>query len=181
MEVKMLTTGEVARLFHVSAQTVINWLDQGRISFERIGRGPRRLTEQKVLEYIKETGISPEALEQTIYRRLIVSRNVNEPTISKAVVVCYKTGAVLMMNKDAHSLFQNVGYIPGEDSVDKLNLQISTGQALSDIIKLPLRENFKSYVANRKSHGHESLSLTISAFFNISGEEEGKVLVLRPV
>ena len=54
----MLTTGEVAKLFQVSAQTVINWLDQGRMPFERIGRGPRRLTESNVLNYIKEIGIS---------------------------------------------------------------------------------------------------------------------------
>ena len=45
----MLTTGEVAKLFHVSAQTVINWLDQGRMPYERIGRGPRRLTEEAVM------------------------------------------------------------------------------------------------------------------------------------
>ena len=36
----MLTTGDVAKLFNVSAQTVINWLEQGRLPFERIGNGP---------------------------------------------------------------------------------------------------------------------------------------------
>lgn len=67
----MLTTGEVAKLFQVSAQTVINWLDQGRMPFERIGRGPRRLTEEIVLKYIKECGISPNALDQGVYNKVL--------------------------------------------------------------------------------------------------------------
>ena len=67
----MLTTGEVAKLFHVSAQTVINWLDQGRLPYERIGKGPRRLTEQAVLSYIHDIGISTEALDGEIYEGLL--------------------------------------------------------------------------------------------------------------
>ncbi|MBF0431910.1 MAG: PAS domain-containing protein [Fibrobacteria bacterium] len=67
----MLTTGEVAKLFQVSAQTVINWLNQGRMPFERIGRGPRRLTEESVLKYIKTVGISTSALDQTIYSKAL--------------------------------------------------------------------------------------------------------------
>lgn len=67
----MLTTGEVAKLFQVSAQTIINWLDQGRMPFERIGRGPRRLTEEIVLNYIKECGISLTALDQSIYNKIL--------------------------------------------------------------------------------------------------------------
>jgi len=67
----VLTTGEVAKLFQVSAQTVINWLDQGRMPFERIGRGPRRLTEEIVLKYIQECGISPQALDPQIYNKVL--------------------------------------------------------------------------------------------------------------
>ena len=67
----MLTTGEVAKLFHVSAQTVINWLDQGRIPFERIGKGPRRVTEGNILKYIKDVGISTEALSQSVYSQIL--------------------------------------------------------------------------------------------------------------
>lgn len=67
----MLTTGDVAKLFDVSAQTVINWLEQGRLPCERIGKGPRRLSEQVVLRYIKEVGISPESLEPNIYGEIL--------------------------------------------------------------------------------------------------------------
>ncbi len=71
----MLTTGDVAKLFNVSAQTVINWLEQGRLPFERIGNGPRRLTEANVLRYIQEIHISPEALDSALYQSILHAVN----------------------------------------------------------------------------------------------------------
>lgn len=82
----MLTTGDVAKLFNVSAQTVINWLEQGRLPFERIGNGPRRLTEANILKYIQEIRISPEALDANIYQSILHAvhgnrRNVEGPKV----------------------------------------------------------------------------------------------------
>lgn len=74
----MLTTGEIARLFNVSAQTVINWLDQGRMNYSRMGRGPRRVAEKDVMKYIDEHQVPPHTLDQNIWNRLtgnVVSGN----------------------------------------------------------------------------------------------------------
>ena len=67
----MLTTGDLAKLFHVSSQTVINWLDQGRVPFERIGTGPRRIREVDALRYLRQMQISPETLEQSMYQEIL--------------------------------------------------------------------------------------------------------------
>jgi len=66
----MLTTGEIARLFNVSAQTVINWLDQGRMNYSRMGRGPRRVSEKDVLKYVDEYQVPPHTLDQNIWNQL---------------------------------------------------------------------------------------------------------------
>jgi excisionase family DNA binding protein/PAS domain S-box-containing protein len=83
----MLTTGDVAKLFHVSAQTVINWLDQGRIPFERIGKGPRRITESNILRYIKELGITAESLDEQTYQQ-VLRKTYNGLNKDIPIVVC---------------------------------------------------------------------------------------------
>lgn len=92
----MLTTGDVAKLFHVSAQTVINWLEQGRLQFERIGNGPRRLTEANVLRYIKEIGITTDALDQSVYQDLLHKAGSDEASShGPAVLVLTRDGRIL--------------------------------------------------------------------------------------
>ena len=115
----MLTTGEVAKLFQVSAQTVINWLDQGRMPYERIGRGPRRLTETTDLNYIKEIGISLSSLDQNIYAKALkqVYTQNNVSTSS----------AVAMISGDSKIIGWNDGIksITGYASIDVLGKPIS--------------------------------------------------------
>lgn len=96
-EASMLTTGDVAKLFNVSAQTVINWLEQGRLPFERIGNGPRRLTESNVFKYIQDIRISPEALDSTLYQAILHSVNGNKRQLEgPRVWVLGKDGQILM-------------------------------------------------------------------------------------
>lgn len=89
----MLTTGDLAKLFHVSSQTVINWLDQGRVPFERIGSGPRRIREVDALRYLKQMQISPETLEQGMYQEILRAS-------SQDASVTHQGPYLLMINRD---------------------------------------------------------------------------------
>jgi excisionase family DNA binding protein len=53
-----LTTGQAAVLASVSAQTIINWIDSGRIPARRIGAGPRKLDRQEFIRYLEGNGVS---------------------------------------------------------------------------------------------------------------------------
>jgi excisionase family DNA binding protein/PAS domain S-box-containing protein len=177
----MLTTGEVAKLFQVSAQTVINWLDQGRMPFERIGRGPRRLTEETVLKYIREIGISPSALDQTIFTKTmkkIVSGNDGD---DDSVAVINANMMVIGWNEGARLL-------TGLEAIDVLgkpvpNLIQKVKEANNDI-DLILKNEWSSpsldlEVSHTSKNGKSvNLSMTASRFYS-RGDVAGYTLVYR--
>lgn len=121
----LLTTGELAKLFQVSAQTVINWLIQGRMPFERIGRGPRRVTEEIVLEYIKDIGISPSALDQAIYTKALKKANENKGESNEL--------AIVLVNAD----MQIVSWNEGSKSLLEWAFIDVNGRLLTDIVEKP--------------------------------------------
>ncbi|MFC1584950.1 excisionase family DNA-binding protein [Fibrobacterota bacterium] len=174
----MLTTGEVAKLFQVSAQTVINWLDQGRMPFERIGRGPRRLTEETVLKYIKDIGISHSALDQTIFNKTLKKVHAGGNETNDSVAVINKDMIIIAWNEGAVSL-------TGFDTVDAL------GKSITDFIQnvehsdsgidFMLRSDWNTAVLNLEAvHASKqgkaiNVSLTASKFFS-QGNLAGYIL-----
>ena len=62
----------MAKLFHVSSQTIINWLDLGRINYNRVGKGPRRIKKIDIYNFIKKgnpdgSPIPIDSLDEKIY------------------------------------------------------------------------------------------------------------------
>ncbi len=53
-----LTTGQAAALAGVSAQTITNWCEAGRVHAVRVGRGPRRIEKKPFTEYLRSQGIT---------------------------------------------------------------------------------------------------------------------------
>jgi excisionase family DNA binding protein len=93
----MLTTGDLAKLFHVSSQTVINWLDQGRVPFERIGSGPRRIREVDALRYLKQMQISPDTLDPNMYQDILRASN-QDPSVTHSgpyVLIINREGKII--------------------------------------------------------------------------------------
>lgn len=57
-ERQVFTTGEVARLCHVTIRTVINWIDSGQLQGYKIpGSRDRRIPRATVLEFMKAHGL----------------------------------------------------------------------------------------------------------------------------
>lgn len=67
---KKLTTGDIANLFQVSSQTVINWIETGKMKYDRIGKGPRKVSQDEVLKFIKEENYSIDSLDKYLYENL---------------------------------------------------------------------------------------------------------------
>lgn len=55
---KLLTPGEVARLFHVEPKTVSRWARDGKIPFIMTPGGHRRYSQRAVLEMLQEKRVS---------------------------------------------------------------------------------------------------------------------------
>ena len=52
-----LKTGDIARALNCSSQTVINWLNEGRIPFARVGTGPRLVLERDFCDYLEKMNL----------------------------------------------------------------------------------------------------------------------------
>lgn len=52
-----LTTGEAAGYCGVSAQTIINWCDLGRLRWARIDGGPRRIPRWEIAELLRRNNL----------------------------------------------------------------------------------------------------------------------------
>lgn len=137
----MLTTGEVAKLFHVSAQTVINWLDQGRMPYERIGRGPRRLTEESVMKYVEEIGISPEALDEEIYARASKAAAAYRNAGGPAVIVTDTNLRIISWNESARNLYGHTQVEMLGKPVTKITTRLAHGdQSLEVVARAPWQD-----------------------------------------
>jgi len=176
----MLTTGDVAKLFNVSAQTVINWLEQGRLPFERIGNGPRRLTEANVFRYIQEIRISPEALDSGIYQHILHMVNGSRRQLEgPRVWVLGRDGQVLAATDAALKV---VGLSDASEAMGLPYTRLL--QVLDFVSKNPvmLSDNQNSQPADfawRRVEGDQSGLVTVTPWFASPGEVAGWVLAFR--
>lgn len=68
----MLTTGELGRLLGVTPITIINWMEAGKLPFERTSaKGRRRIREQDVLGFVTREGIDPARLDPVLWGRVL--------------------------------------------------------------------------------------------------------------
>lgn len=66
----MLTTGEAARLLGVTAQTIINWIESGKLPAVRVGRGRRRIADASLRALIEENAIPAETNAPELWQRI---------------------------------------------------------------------------------------------------------------
>ncbi len=178
----MLTTGEVAKLFHVSAQTVINWLDQGRMPFERIGRGPRRLTEESVLRYVDEIGISPEALDEEIYARATKAVAAgNHGHKGPAVMVIDTELKFLAWSDGARSLFGFTNVEMLGKPLAKLGSAVSGNHgSLEEVVRSPWQDKCLQLQATQLTRQGKMINtvLTVSRFY-LDGVALGYIIAAK--
>ncbi len=177
----MLTTGEVAKLFHVSAQTVINWLDQGRMPFERIGRGPRRLTEESVMRYVEEIGISPEALDEEIFSRATKAAAAYRNADGPAVVVTDPELRVVAWNESARTLYGHTQVeMLGKPFAKIVSKVLSSDAPVDSLVRAPWQDKSLEFDAMQDTRYGKQLtgSITVSRFF-MNGMLAGYVMACR--
>ena len=122
----MMTTGEIAKLFQITSQTVINWLEEGRMPFDRVGRGPRRVTEAALLNYIQQTGLSADSFEPELYAKLLKSVGITRDVKQRvpAVAVLDKHAKIVSWNEGMVKLFGMLSYEMVGRPIDSLPTQI---------------------------------------------------------
>ncbi len=106
----MLTTGELGRLLGVTPVTVINWMEAGKLPFERTSaKGRRRIREQDVLDFVTREGIEPDRLEPTLWSRVLAAASPATPI--PALFLTARDFACVHWNSQAQAL---LGWSPGD-------------------------------------------------------------------
>ena len=131
----MLTTGDLAKLFHVSSQTVINWLDQGRVPFERIGSGPRRIREVDALRYLRQMQISPETLDSGMYQEILRASSSDMSLVHQGpfLLLISREGKVVSGTEGAIALFGRTQYELMEDVYNR-TFQLSDAHTQAPLV-----------------------------------------------
>lgn len=83
----VFTTGEAARLLGVTAQTVINWMESGRLPFARVERGRRKVRPSDLRTLVESTGIPAHKLDPELWTRLVGATRQPEASVHPLMVV----------------------------------------------------------------------------------------------
>ncbi len=159
----MLSTGDAAKLFQVSSQTVINWLDQGRLPYDRIGKGPRRIAEVNILQFIKEIGVSEDSLNQQMLQMVTQKAAASDTNQIDPIIILSNEMKVISWNLGAVRLY---GYIPSEVSskgLDLINTQLKNSQSpIEQVIKSTWNDSILNLEVTQKDKNGIALDIKLT-------------------
>ena len=98
MSPAVLTTGEAARLLGVTSQTVINWMEAGRLPFLRVRNGRRKVRSSDLRAFIEAAGIPAHRLDPELWTRVVESCRPLGSDEDSALVVLDEGARVVFWN-----------------------------------------------------------------------------------
>jgi len=82
-----LTTGDIARMLHVTPMAVLKWIKAGKLKAYRVRGGHHRIERDEFQRFLQENEIPiPEELRASEPRRILVVDN--DPSIREALQLC---------------------------------------------------------------------------------------------
>lgn len=182
----MLSTTFISVLLKVTPQTVINWLEQGQLPFHRVGRGPRKVDETDLIQFLEDKNIPLFSLDQDLLKKVygeIDSQKKNKPEVP-ALVMVNREGIVISWNEGALKLF---GIHPAEVLLRPLSVVPgrvdSSGKSLEHCVltswHAPFAEAQVTHIINK--HKTIKTHLVISRFYGKTTSAGGFVLSFSPL
>jgi excisionase family DNA binding protein/PAS domain S-box-containing protein len=107
----MLTTGETAKLLGVTSQTIINWMESGRLPFVRVGKGRRKILPRQIRAFVETQKVPVSSLDPALWARVQEEADAVRESGASPLLVLDAGGAVLYWSQAARELF---GWTTGE-------------------------------------------------------------------
>jgi excisionase family DNA binding protein/PAS domain S-box-containing protein len=179
----MFTTGEASRILGVTAQTVINWIDSGKLPAVRVGRGRRRIAVSSLGLFVRENAIPAQANAPDLWERMKVEAPA-EATDLPAVIAIDGRGSVVFWNDRAEALLgwtslervgRSISEIPAKVPglpVDLAELAREPGEEMRLSLNLEL---------GRRDGASVNTETTLSWIRNAKGRSIGTVYLVEPV
>jgi PAS domain S-box-containing protein len=136
--------------------------------YERIGRGPRRLTEEAVMRYVEEIGISPEALDEEIYARTARAIAHNRNLSGPAVVIIDPDLRIIGWNEAARQMYGHTQVeMLGKPLGKMVSKLVGTEATLESLVKAPWQDKSLQLEVQQEARHGKTLHalLTVSRFY----------------
>jgi excisionase family DNA binding protein/PAS domain S-box-containing protein len=178
----MLTTGDTARLLGVTSQTIINWMESGKLPFVRVGRGRRKILPRQIRAFVEAQGIPVASLDAGLWGRIQEDAEPRREVQEAPLLVLDAPGRAVFWSQAARERFgwtsteilgQPPSRIPARVPglpVDLLDLAIPSGNETFRTLLLELQARDGSWLATE---------LTVSWIYDAGGAVAGTVLLLE--
>jgi len=180
----MLTTGESARLLGVTAQTVVNWVEAGRLPAVRVGRGRRRIACASLRQFAQENGIPAQINAPDLWERIEAVTTSQLPDLLPAVIAIDAMGMVIFWNRSAEALLGWSCHEREGRSVSEVPVQVpGLPVDLADLARQPGEEvKLSLHLEYVHRDGHTVYTeTTISWIRDARAGVVGTVFVIEPV
>jgi PAS domain S-box-containing protein/excisionase family DNA binding protein len=180
----MLTTGETARLLGVTSQTVVNWIEAGRIPAVRVGRGRRRIACACLRQFAQENGIPARTNAPDLWERIEAVTTSQLPDLVPAVIAIDAQGLVIFWNRSAENLLGWSGHEREGRSVSEVPVQVpGLPVDLADLARQPGEEvRMSLHLEYTHRDGHTVYTETTASWIrDAQGGVVGTVFVVQPV
>lgn len=180
----MLTTGDAARLLGVTAQTVVNWVEAGRIPAVRVGRGRRRIACASLRQFAQENGIPAETNAPDLWEKIEAVTTSQRPDLLPAVIAIDAQGVVIFWNRSAEALLGWSAHEREGRSVSEVPVQVpGLPVDLADLARQPGEEvRMSLHLEYTHRDGRTVYTETTASWIrDAQGGVVGTVFVVQPV
>jgi len=177
----VLTTGQAARLLGVTSQTVINWMESGRLPFVRVGLGRRKVRPEDVQALIDRNGIPASRLAPDLWGMISGIDRSDEREIPPYFVL-ESSGRVVHWSNQAVERFGWAARELEAGAVSRLEARVpGLPVDLSDLSMPESGETYRTLLLEIKDRtGHWlPTEVTVSWIHDARGQVRGSIFLLE--
>ncbi len=178
----MLTTGDAAKLLNVTSQTIINWMESGKLPFVRVGRGRRKILPRQIRAFVETEKLPIAGLDPLLWAKVLDQTDSTEISSELPMLVLDSLGSVVFWSPSARERFgwttldlvgQPLSIIPARVPglpVDLTDLALPSGNETFRTLLLEIQSRESKWLAT---------DLTVSWVFDTRGAVVGTVILLE--
>jgi PAS domain S-box-containing protein/excisionase family DNA binding protein len=178
----MLTTGDTAKLLGVTSQTIINWMESGRLPFVRVGKGRRKILPRQIRAFVETQGIPVSGLDSALWGKVQEEADAVRESLDSPQLVLDAAGSVVYWSQAARELF---GWTTGEvlgQPLSKIPARVpGLPVDLLDLAAPSGNETFRTLLLELQSREGKWLptEVTVSWIYDSRGAVAGTVFLLE--
>jgi len=178
----VLTTGETSKLLGVTSQTIINWMESGKLPFVRVGKGRRKILERQIRGFVEAQSLPVTGLDPELWARVLAESDATCSLADPPLLILDPAGLPVFWSQSARERFgwstgdvvgQPLSKIPARVPglpVDLLDLALPSGNETFRTLLLELMTREGRWLPTE---------VTVSWIYDARGTVGGTVFLLE--